>query len=156
MEALHYRVLVERKGFAFFVDLDYENLPEFCTHCNMVGHYLEICRKVNNVDDEGPSKEDRNKNKQKKVYVQTRDGNLEQGKKNQATGIVIKENQGTGNIIDNDDAENNLLEELEKDDHIEAPFQVVQSKKKAKNQKNNTSKSSYSTRSKAGTSKPFR
>lgn len=60
------------------------------------------------------------------------------------------------NIIDNDDAENNLLEELEKDDHIEAPFQVVQSKKKAKNQKNNTSKSSYSTRSKAGTSKPFR
>jgi len=24
------------------VDLEYENLPEFCTHCNMGGHYLEM------------------------------------------------------------------------------------------------------------------
>jgi hypothetical protein len=70
---LHYRVLVERKGFAFFVDLEYENMPEFCTHCNIVEHYLEICRKANPVDVAGPrlGKICR----KAKVYVQTKDGN---------------------------------------------------------------------------------
>jgi hypothetical protein len=45
-QALRYSVLVERKGFAFFVDLDYENLPDFCTHCNMIGHYVENCKNL--------------------------------------------------------------------------------------------------------------
>lgn len=33
-----YRVLVERSDFAFFVDIDYENIPEFHNHCKCVGH----------------------------------------------------------------------------------------------------------------------
>jgi hypothetical protein len=32
-QKLRYRVLVERKIFAFFVDIDYENSPDYCTHC---------------------------------------------------------------------------------------------------------------------------
>lgn len=74
-----YQVLVERKGYAFFVDLEYENLPDFCTHCNMIGHYVEICKKIQgkvNQEEIQPN-EDRAKNKQKgessKHYVQTRD-----------------------------------------------------------------------------------
>lgn len=43
---LKYEVLVERKGFAFFVELEYENLPEFCSYCNLVGHDVSICRKT--------------------------------------------------------------------------------------------------------------
>jgi hypothetical protein len=40
-----YKVLVERQGYAFFVDLEYENVPEVCTHCKMIGHYVEIARR---------------------------------------------------------------------------------------------------------------
>jgi len=40
-----YRVLVERKGYAMFIDLDYEQIPDFCTSCRMVGHALTNCRK---------------------------------------------------------------------------------------------------------------
>jgi len=43
---LRYRVLVERKGYAFFVDFEYENLPDFCMHCNYTGHSLENCKRM--------------------------------------------------------------------------------------------------------------
>lgn len=45
-QTLTYKVLVERKNFAFFVEMDYESLPTFCSHCNMTGHDLESCFKV--------------------------------------------------------------------------------------------------------------
>jgi hypothetical protein len=35
---LKYKVLVERKGFAMFVELDYEKIPDYCSICKMVGH----------------------------------------------------------------------------------------------------------------------
>jgi hypothetical protein len=83
-----YQVLVERTGYAFFVDLEYENLPEFCTHCNMIGHYVEICKKVQGKvsHEENQSQEDRVRNKKKgeasKHYVQTKDGRLQIGNVN--------------------------------------------------------------------------
>jgi hypothetical protein len=86
-----YQVLVERKGYAFFVDLEYENLPEFCSHCNMIGHYVEICKKVQgNVNyEEKQANEDREKNKQKgepsKQYVKKKDGRLQNDKGNAVT-----------------------------------------------------------------------
>lgn len=43
---LKHEVLVERKGFAFFVQLEYENLPEFCRFCKTVGHGVDVCRKA--------------------------------------------------------------------------------------------------------------
>ena len=42
---LKYEVLVERKGYAFFVELGYENLPDFCDYCKIVGHSVHNCRK---------------------------------------------------------------------------------------------------------------
>ena len=45
-QELRYRVLVERKGYAIFVDFEYENLPDFCTHCNFTGHSLENCKRL--------------------------------------------------------------------------------------------------------------
>lgn len=47
---LLFKVLVERKGFAMFVDLDYEQIPEYCTSCRMIGHQLSNCRKNENND----------------------------------------------------------------------------------------------------------
>ncbi|XP_045802493.1 uncharacterized protein LOC123896099 [Trifolium pratense] len=47
-EELHYQILVEREGYAFFVDIDYENLPYFCEHCCCIGHSIDKCRNVNN------------------------------------------------------------------------------------------------------------
>jgi len=43
-QSLRYKVLVERKGYAFFVDLEYENIPDYCTNCKKIGHYYEICK----------------------------------------------------------------------------------------------------------------
>jgi hypothetical protein len=80
-QPLNYKVLVERKGFAFFVELEYENLPDFCTHCNMVGHYLEICKRIQPTEDVIPNKDVRNRNKQKKqvdkLYVLVNNRNLQ-------------------------------------------------------------------------------
>jgi hypothetical protein len=42
---LRYKVLVERKGFAFFVELGYENLPNFCDKCKIIGHASSYCKR---------------------------------------------------------------------------------------------------------------
>lgn len=42
---LKFEVLVERKGYAFFVEFEYENLPDFCDYCKTVGHSVAVCRK---------------------------------------------------------------------------------------------------------------
>ncbi|WJX25343.1 hypothetical protein P8452_14395 [Trifolium repens] len=72
-QTLRSKVLVERKGFAFFVDLDYENLPDFCTHCKMVGHYVEICKNLQSHENviKNTEAKQKVKNKVEKKYVQT-------------------------------------------------------------------------------------
>lgn len=42
---LRYKVLVEGRGFAFFVEREYENLPDFCVNYNMIGHSLNNCKR---------------------------------------------------------------------------------------------------------------
>jgi len=41
-----YEVLVEREGFAFPVDIEYEGLPDFCTHYHNIGHSINSCRRL--------------------------------------------------------------------------------------------------------------
>ncbi|GAU43510.1 hypothetical protein TSUD_399030 [Trifolium subterraneum] len=83
-QTLSYRVLVERKGFAFYVEMEYENLPPFCTHCNMVGHYLNSCKWVQGFDDANQGKETKNnvknKNESTGKYVKKKDGRTKQNK----------------------------------------------------------------------------
>jgi hypothetical protein len=92
-QTLRNKVLVERKGFAFYVEFDYENLPDFCTHCNMVGHYLENCKKLKIVDEVPNEKETKSKPKQRgdgsKKFVQTKDGRVEQLK---STEVIVVDN----------------------------------------------------------------
>jgi len=86
---LRYKVLVERKNYAFFVNFEYENLPDFCTHCNKIGHYFEICKfankPVNNTEVENQKK---NTKEGRKCYVQVKDGTTKQGGK----PIIVNEN----------------------------------------------------------------
>jgi len=56
-EKLRYRLLVERKGYAFFVDLDYENFPDFCSHCNITSHHFDNFRRRKGVNIEIQPKE---------------------------------------------------------------------------------------------------
>jgi hypothetical protein len=74
---LRYKVLVERKGFAFFVDLEYENLPDFCDNCQIIGHDKSYCKRFptnENIVDNGvkhlPGK---------KTYVVTKNPTNKQG-----------------------------------------------------------------------------
>jgi len=89
---LRYKVLVERKDYAFFVDFEYENLPDFCTHCNKIGHYIDICKFVNkpdhNADAEGKKKATK---EVRKHYIQTKDGRTKQGS-NVADPIAVNDN----------------------------------------------------------------
>ncbi|XP_019455044.1 PREDICTED: uncharacterized protein LOC109356164 [Lupinus angustifolius] len=41
------QILVERERFAFFVNLEYENLLEFCNGCEAIGHMISNCRREN-------------------------------------------------------------------------------------------------------------
>jgi len=38
--------MVEREGFAFPVAIEYEGLPDFCTHCLSIGHNIISCRRL--------------------------------------------------------------------------------------------------------------
>lgn len=37
---------VEMKGHRFHVDITYDKLPQYCSHCSTVGHALANCRLV--------------------------------------------------------------------------------------------------------------
>lgn len=75
-QELRYKVLVERKDYAFFVEMEYENLPEYCTFCNCTGHYFEICKNTKHAENKEMNK---NKTEARKQYVQTAD-NIGKGK----------------------------------------------------------------------------
>ncbi|MCH92235.1 hypothetical protein A2U01_0013172, partial [Trifolium medium] len=81
-QTIRYKVLVERKGFAFFVELDYENLPAFCNNCRMIGHYVEVCKRIHLIDGTMNDTKQRNLKTQpkeaKKVYVQKQASRVEQ------------------------------------------------------------------------------
>jgi len=60
---LKYKILVERKCFAFCVDLEYEATPDFGSFCKNIGHNVDKC--INVKPDEGV-KSDRNGNTRRK------------------------------------------------------------------------------------------
>ncbi|XP_019418439.1 PREDICTED: uncharacterized protein LOC109329226 [Lupinus angustifolius] len=57
-EDLHEQILVEREGFAFFVGIEYENVPPYCTSCNSIGHVQSNCRRLTKkkVEENAPRK----------------------------------------------------------------------------------------------------
>ena len=41
---LFHEIMVEREGFSFNVEVAFEWLPYFCTHCQNIGHNVSSCR----------------------------------------------------------------------------------------------------------------
>jgi hypothetical protein len=79
-QTLRDKVLVERKGFAFFVELDYENLPDFCSNCKILGHNMHNCKKLISLEEEKQDKHFKDKRQPQKMYVQSKDGRAGKGK----------------------------------------------------------------------------
>ena len=72
---MRYKILVERKGYAFYVDLEYENVPEYCTYCRTIRHHVDLGKRCYPE----PRKEKRKHTKEpEKTFVQVRDGRVEQ------------------------------------------------------------------------------
>lgn len=46
---LHDQILIERKDFAFFVGIEYERLPLFCSPCKITEHSIDNCKRNPNV-----------------------------------------------------------------------------------------------------------
>ncbi|MCH96808.1 defensin-like protein, partial [Trifolium medium] len=87
-----YRVLIERIGFAFFVDIDYENMPQYCSSCNFIGHDQSQCKRV--LNDKMQAEKDLipKKNQHqivKKDYVISKD--KRHGKSTESEVIIIKD-----------------------------------------------------------------
>jgi hypothetical protein len=51
-QTLRYKVLVERKRYTLFVEFEYENLPEFCSNCNFIGHNIENFKKLKSHEED--------------------------------------------------------------------------------------------------------
>jgi hypothetical protein len=85
-QPLRYKVLVERKGFAFFVEIEYENIPDFCNVCQIIGHHVDNCKRWNKEEEVKLDKETLVKKKQpvepKKVFVPLKDGRSQLNKNN--------------------------------------------------------------------------
>jgi len=45
-KTVFYKVMVEREGFAFPLAIEYEGLPDFCSHCYSIGHNINSCRRL--------------------------------------------------------------------------------------------------------------
>ena len=39
-------VMVEREGHALSINVQYEKIPPFCAQCKMMGHSIQICKKI--------------------------------------------------------------------------------------------------------------
>lgn len=45
VEEFNYKILVERFGFAFFVEIMHEKVPKFCHYCTCIEHSYGNCRR---------------------------------------------------------------------------------------------------------------
>lgn len=53
---LLYKILVERVGFVFFVNIEYERIPEFCNFRSCIGHSTNSCKKKGNKENKEENK----------------------------------------------------------------------------------------------------
>ncbi|GAU48100.1 hypothetical protein TSUD_133200 [Trifolium subterraneum] len=97
---LRYKILVERKGFAFFVELEYEHLPDYCSFCKCIGHHIDNCkRRDSDQVDKDVKKKTRPEPKQ--AFVQVTD-------KNKGIAIEVVELEDSAAIIANNNKDSGV------------------------------------------------
>jgi hypothetical protein len=72
---IFYEVMMEQEGFAFPVEIEYEGMQEFRTHCKSIGHNITSCRwlhpkKVDKQDRPILVEKGKNPIKSQKQYMQ--------------------------------------------------------------------------------------
>ncbi|WJX89597.1 hypothetical protein P8452_71581 [Trifolium repens] len=116
-QPLRYKVLVERKGFAFFIEIDYENVPDFCNECQIIGHHIDNCRRWNQVEEVRLAKDVAVKKKpvgeSKKTYVQVKENRQHQSNENN----IINVEKETINVEDSSEV---LIQEKSKEKEKES------------------------------------
>jgi hypothetical protein len=83
LQPLRYKLLVERKGFAFFVDLEYEHILEFCSDCKIIGHNVDNCYRWKKDEEVRGNKDNIIRQKvpaKKQAYVPISDGRVQHNK----------------------------------------------------------------------------
>jgi hypothetical protein len=92
LQPLRYKLLVERKGFAFFVELEYEHIPEFCNGCKVIGHSFDQCKRWSKEEELVIEKENPGKRKAtvepKQIYVPVKTSRVQQTKPNDMPILV--------------------------------------------------------------------
>lgn len=41
-----HKIWVEKEGFGFLVNVEYESIPLFCSHCHSIGHSFTTCKSI--------------------------------------------------------------------------------------------------------------
>jgi hypothetical protein len=54
-------MMVECEGYVFDVDIVSERVPEFCSHCFTIGHYVSLRNKLHPKHKEDKSKPEKTK-----------------------------------------------------------------------------------------------
>jgi hypothetical protein len=103
-QPLRYKVLVERKGFAFFIEIDYENVPDFCSECQIIGHHIDNCRRWNQAEEGRLAKDVAVKTKPvgEKTYVPVKRNKQQQSNENN----IINVEKETINVDDSSEVPN--------------------------------------------------
>jgi hypothetical protein len=111
LQPLRYKLLVERKGFAFFVDLEYEHIHAFCTECKMIGHNFDNCKRWN-MEEVRITMDNNTKQKtpeKRQIYVQTNDGRPQQVQSKSLINVEVinVEDNNSQPVLNNIDGNNN-------------------------------------------------
>jgi hypothetical protein len=70
-------VLVERVGHAFFVDIEYENLPDGCTNWKIIGHHVGNCKRLKDINKQCSEVAKKDNTEPNKVYIHVIDKHKE-------------------------------------------------------------------------------
>jgi hypothetical protein len=116
LQPLRYKLLVERKGYAFFVDLEYEHIPDFCHNCKVIGHNIDNCKRWNKEEEVKTSHENNTKRKPapdpKSMFVQVNDGRPKQGRPKEIINVEEDVIQVEDNSEKNQQPSPNIVKDI--------------------------------------------
>lgn len=110
------RILVEREGYAFFVEVEYERLPYLCSSCETIGHSISNCKKQQQVNDSSAKGMEGNKEVPKKnVQYVPKVSNAENKPLDKGNAIVHQDppNLLKENLVDMADPSNSKVISVE-------------------------------------------
>lgn len=129
-DALCHRILVERTGYAFFVDVEYENLPDFCSFCKCTGHYYEICKRKPVEHNENVKKNQAKRNVQNYAVKKNKEPEPQEAGQHEVekTDAIVQASRGSKIIVDEDPLIIDIIRsrEMATTIHVEDAIKIVE------------------------------